>query len=62
MVRDSFARQRDGFLACARVLRPGRTLTVCMADVYAVTGEERVAIATMLSTIIIRPGSGPGAS
>jgi uncharacterized protein (TIGR00369 family) len=48
----------ERFLACARVLRPGRTLTVCQADVFA-TGTapdaERTLIATMLSTIIVRP-------
>jgi uncharacterized protein (TIGR00369 family) len=54
--------QGDRFLACARVLRAGRTLTVCLADVYAITGENRVSLATMLSTIIIRPASPPGAS
>ena len=43
-----------GFLACGRVLRPGRTLTVCQADVFT-TGAERALIATMLSTIIVRP-------
>jgi uncharacterized protein (TIGR00369 family) len=47
------------FLACARVLRPGRTLTVCLADVYAITAEERLPIATMLSTIIVRPRMRP---
>ena len=45
----------DGFLACAQVLRPGRTLTVCRADVYTTGTSERVLIATMLSTIIVRP-------
>jgi uncharacterized protein (TIGR00369 family) len=45
------------FLACGRVLRPGRTLSVCLADVFAVSGGERKAIATMLSTIIIRPAA-----
>jgi uncharacterized protein (TIGR00369 family) len=44
----------DRFLACARVLRPGRTLTVCHVDVYA-TGAEPTLIATMLSTVIVRP-------
>jgi uncharacterized protein (TIGR00369 family) len=42
------------FLACGRVLRQGRILTVCQADVFA-TGAERILIATMLSTIIVRP-------
>jgi len=43
------------FLACGRVLRPGRTLTVCQADVFAIAPHERTLVATMLSTIIIRP-------
>jgi uncharacterized protein (TIGR00369 family) len=46
------------FLASGRVLRPGRTLTVCLAEVFAVTGDDRTLIATMLSTIIIRPVDG----
>ena len=44
-----------GFLACGRVLRPGRTLTVCQADVFTIGAAERTLIATMLSTIIVRP-------
>jgi uncharacterized protein (TIGR00369 family) len=49
----------EGFLACGRVLRPGRTLTVCQAEVFTIGGTERTLIATMLSTIILRPtGSG----
>ncbi|HSE68297.1 MAG TPA: PaaI family thioesterase [Gemmatimonadales bacterium] len=43
------------FLACGRVLRPGRTLTVCLAEVLAIDGANRIPVATMLSTIIIRP-------
>jgi uncharacterized protein (TIGR00369 family) len=43
-----------GFLACGRVLRRGRTLTVCQADVFTTGQTERVLIATMLSTIIVR--------
>ncbi|HTO73028.1 MAG TPA: PaaI family thioesterase [Gemmatimonadales bacterium] len=43
------------FLAQGRVVRPGRTLTVCAADVFAFDGAARTAVATMLSTIIIRP-------
>lgn len=43
------------FLACGRVLRPGRTLTVCQADVFARDTEARVLVASMLSTIIVRP-------
>ena len=56
--------QGESFLACGRVLRPGRTLTVCQADVFALGAAERVLIATMLSTIIVRPtqASGGGAA
>ena len=51
--------QGAGFLACGRVLRPGRTLTVCQADVFTTGTAERTLIATMLSTIMVRPmGSG----
>ncbi len=45
----------DHFVAEGRVVRPGRTLTVCQADVYGVTGGERTHLATLLSTLIIRP-------
>src|ERR1043165_7493671 len=34
-------------LACGRVLRPGRTLAVCQAAVYATGPPERVLVATM---------------
>ena len=44
----------DRFIARGRVVRPGRTLTVCLADVVAVGGDRETPIATMLSTIIIR--------
>jgi acyl-coenzyme A thioesterase PaaI-like protein len=50
----------EAFLACGRVLRPGRTLTVCQADVFTTGAVERVLIATMLSTIIVRPRSSSG--
>lgn len=49
------------FLACGRVLRPGRTLTVCQADVLTADREERSLVATMLSTIIVRPAVRPRA-
>ncbi len=45
----------ERFVAAGRVLRPGRTLTGCLAEVFAVNGDERALIATMMSTIIIRP-------
>ncbi|HEU5039964.1 MAG TPA: PaaI family thioesterase [Gemmatimonadales bacterium] len=44
----------ESFLACGRVLRAGRTLTVCQADVFANEGEGRTLVAVMLSTIIVR--------
>src|SRR5690242_20182712 len=44
----------DRFVARARVLRSGRTLTVTHVDVYAM-GAEPSLIATMLSTVIVRP-------
>jgi uncharacterized protein (TIGR00369 family) len=43
------------FLAEGRVVRPGRTLTVCLAEVFAIEGSLQTAIATMLSTVIFRP-------
>ncbi len=52
------------FLAQGRVVRPGRTLTVCLAEVFAIEGALRTPIATMLSTVIVRPARdvGPGGS
>jgi len=52
----------DRFVACGRVVRPGRTLTVCQADVFAdsAAGEgaaresTRKLVATMSSTLIVR--------
>jgi uncharacterized protein (TIGR00369 family) len=43
------------FVAEGRVLRPGRTLTICQANVYGITGDERRHIAVLLSTLIVRP-------
>jgi uncharacterized protein (TIGR00369 family) len=39
------------FVARARVLRPGRTLTVCSAEVFARQGDEEVRIAAMQATM-----------
>jgi acyl-coenzyme A thioesterase PaaI-like protein len=44
------------FRARGRVLRPGRRLSVCLAEVVALNGSDEELIATMLSTISIRPG------
>ena len=48
----------ESFRAEGRVVRPGRTLTVCLAEVFGVTGKESTLIATMLSTIIVRAVAG----
>ena len=45
----------ERFEARGRVLRPGRTLTVCLAEVVAFEGDSESVVATMLSTLIIRP-------
>lgn len=45
------------FVARGRVLKPGRRLSVCLAEVVALNGPDQEVIATMLSTISIRPGS-----
>ncbi len=49
----------ETFRAAGRVLRPGRTLTVCLAEVFARHGGEDRLIATMLSTIIVRSTAPP---
>lgn len=43
------------FRACGRVLRSGRTLTVCLAEVFGIEDGVQTAVATTLSTMIIRP-------
>ena len=51
----------DLFRADARVVRPGRTLTVCQAEVTAVTGgggSDDVVVALMQATMIRRPVPG----
>jgi uncharacterized protein (TIGR00369 family) len=50
----------ESFLACGRVLRAGRRLTVCQAEVFTAGPDERTLVAVMLSTIIVRPISQPG--
>jgi uncharacterized protein (TIGR00369 family) len=46
----------DRFRAEARVVRPGRTVTVCQAEVVAVIGGEAdVTVALMQATMIARP-------
>lgn len=48
----------DRFIARARVIRRGRTLSVIRADVFARTGDREEMVATMLETAILRPPSG----
>jgi uncharacterized protein (TIGR00369 family) len=45
-------------LARGRVLRAGRRLTVCLAEVLGVDGAEEELVATMLSTVSARPAGG----
>jgi uncharacterized protein (TIGR00369 family) len=45
----------ERIVAHGRVLRPGRTLTVCLAEVIAHDGARRTPVATMLSTLVVRP-------
>jgi uncharacterized protein (TIGR00369 family) len=42
----------EEFLAIAAVLKPGRTLTVVRADVFANPESERMLVATMLGTMM----------
>jgi acyl-coenzyme A thioesterase PaaI-like protein len=42
----------DRFVAVGRVLRPGRTLTVCSGEVHAERVGERVLIAVIQATMI----------
>lgn len=44
----------ESFVAEGRVIKPGNTLTVTRADVYAQTGERTTLVATMLATMIRR--------
>jgi uncharacterized protein (TIGR00369 family) len=45
----------ERLIARARVTRSGRTVSVCAADVFAVSGQETL-VATMLATLIQVPG------
>ena len=42
----------ERFAARGRVVRPGKTLTVCAGEVFAVDGGEEKAVAAMLATIM----------
>ncbi|MBI2220824.1 MAG: PaaI family thioesterase [Acidobacteria bacterium] len=45
----------ERFVAVGRVLRPGRTLTVCAADVHVEKSGRRMLIAAMQATMIASP-------
>lgn len=44
--------QGERIVARARVVKPGRTITTCAANVFAVTEDQEKLVATMLATII----------
>jgi len=48
--------QGEELIARGRVVRSGKTLKICAADVYAMHGGEEVHCATMLSTVMCLPG------
>jgi len=48
----------ERFLARGRVLKPGRTLTVCQGDVFALRGGEERHVAAMLATMAVVTGRG----
>ena len=45
----------ERFVAHAEVIKPGRTLTVVRADVFATSGGERQLVATMQGTMMRLP-------
>lgn len=48
----------DKLVARGRVLKPGRTLMVCLGEVHAITDGKEKLVATMLATMIAREDSG----
>lgn len=46
----------DFLLAEAKVIRSGRTLTICQIDVYGVTGNERTHVALAQQTLMCMHG------
>jgi uncharacterized protein (TIGR00369 family) len=51
----------ENLIARARVLRSGKTLKICAADVYAQKNGQEVHCATMLATIMCLLGKSDGA-
>jgi uncharacterized protein (TIGR00369 family) len=50
----------ERFVARGRVLRSGRTLTVCTGDLFAFRGPDEAHVATMTATMIARHSPPPG--
>jgi uncharacterized protein (TIGR00369 family) len=50
--------QGERMIARGRVVRPGRTVTVCSGDVVAIVGENEKVVATMLATMASVGGQG----
>lgn len=48
--------QGDHLEAVGRVIKPGRTLTICQLDVWGVTPDRRIHVATGLQTLICVQG------
>ncbi len=48
----------ERFVAVGKVIKPGRTLTVCSGEVHAVQGESRKLICLMQATMMaVRPSA-----
>jgi acyl-coenzyme A thioesterase PaaI-like protein len=46
----------EKLVARARVIRSGKTLKICTADVYVLKNSDEIHCATMLATIMCLPG------
>lgn len=46
----------EKLVARGRVIKPGRTLTICRSDVYGVTGDREIHVATGLFSMICLEG------
>ena len=50
------------FEARAKVIRQGKTLSTCLAEVYGLDAGEETLVAIMMSTIITKSGGGRGSA
>jgi acyl-coenzyme A thioesterase PaaI-like protein len=46
----------DAIVARGKVIRAGRTIMVCRADVYSITGSEEKLVAAMQGTMMVATG------